>query len=130
MFTYLSDVDEEAGPFEYIRASPGGGKYGSLFPWEKEEVYPPEDELTGAIDEEDFLTLTGSAGTVVICDTSGFHRGGFARSKPRILSYHTYLSDQMPHKKRKFDVQWPRGEVDLPAVSRSALSSRRVWRNG
>jgi hypothetical protein len=122
VFTYFSEVDGEAGPFEYIRASAGGRKYGALFPWEKQEVYPPQDELAGAVDEADFLTLTGSAGTIVICDTSGFHRGGFARSKSRILSYHTYLSDHMSRRKRKFDVEWPSGELDLPAVSRAALS--------
>ena len=29
--------------------------------------------------------MTGPAGTVIFCDTAGFHRGGFARTKPRIL---------------------------------------------
>ena len=122
VFTYFSDVDDEAGPFEYIRGSAGDGKYGSLFPWQKQEVYPPQDELTEAIDQEDFLTLTGSPGTVVICDTSGFHRGGFARSKPRVLSFHTYLSDDVSRKKRKFDVDWSPGKVVPPTLARDALT--------
>jgi hypothetical protein len=106
VFTYFSDVDAEAGPFEYVRGSAAGGKYGSLWPWEDKEVYPPQDELEAAIDQRDCVSLTGSAGTIVFCDTSGFHRGGFARTKPRILSYHTYLSDEgAARHKRKFDVE-------------------------
>ena len=31
MFIYLSDVAEEAGPFEYVRDSAAGGRYGDLF---------------------------------------------------------------------------------------------------
>jgi hypothetical protein len=95
VFTYFSDVDEEAGPFEYIRSSPGGGRYGDLWPWESgggDSVYPPQDELAAAVDPADVMTLTGPAGTTIFCDTSGFHRGGLARSRPRVLSYHAFVS--------------------------------------
>jgi Phytanoyl-CoA dioxygenase (PhyH) len=122
VFTYFSDVDEAAGPFEYVRGSATGGKYGLLWPWEEKEVYPPQDEFESAIPEEDRVTLTGPAGTVVFCDTSGFHRGGFARSRPRILSYHTYLSsDAQGDHRRKFDVDWSTGSEELPRESRYAL---------
>ena len=122
VFTYFSDVDAEAGPFEYVRGSAAGGKYGSLWPWQDREVYPPQDELTAAIDERDCVSLTGGAGTIVFCDTSGFHRGGFARTKPRILSYHTYLSDEgQGRHRRKFDVDWSGDGAGLSPESRYAL---------
>ncbi len=122
VFTYFADVDEEAGPFEYVRGSTSGGKYGSLWPWEDEEVYPDPEEFAAAIDPDDYLTLTGPPGTIVVCDTSGFHRGGFARSKPRILSYLTYLSDEGNSlHRRKFDVDWAGGE-ELSPAARYALS--------
>jgi hypothetical protein len=95
VFTYFSDVDGEAGPFEYIRSSPGGGRYGDRWPWEDgggDSVYPPQDELADAVAPEDVLTLTGPAGTMLFCDTSGFHRGGLALSKPRVLTYHAFVS--------------------------------------
>ncbi len=41
-FLYLSDVDEGAGPFEYVRGSFAGGRYGHLWPWGEEERYPSE----------------------------------------------------------------------------------------
>jgi phytanoyl-CoA dioxygenase PhyH len=122
VFTYFSDVDEEAGPFEYVTGSASGGKYGSLWPWEHNEVYPPQDEFEATIGEEDCVTLTGSAGTIVFCDTSGFHRGGYARSKPRVLSYHTYISAEAEKShKRLFDVDWSAGGAGLPPESRYAL---------
>ncbi len=85
-FVYFSDVDEEAGPFEYVAGSTKGGPYGDFWPWgESESWYPPDGELEAHVPESDRLLVTGPAGTVVLCDTSGFHRGGHARSKPRIL---------------------------------------------
>jgi hypothetical protein len=123
VFTYFSDVDDEAGPFEYVRGSAEGGKYGSLWPWEEEELYPDQDEFAGAIDQLDCVTLTGPPGTIVICDTSGFHRGGFAHSKPRTLSYLTYLSDEANQRhRRKFKVDWTAGDARLSPAARYALA--------
>ena len=122
VFTYFSDVDEEAGPFEYVRSSATGGRYGTLWPFEEREVYPDQEEFDRAIPQADRLTLTGTPGSIVFCDTSGFHRGGFARTKPRVLSYHTYISPaaEAGHK-RLFDVDWTAGGDDLPSASRFAL---------
>ena len=78
MFIYFSDVDEEACSFEYVRDSAAGGRYGDLFAWEKDgDFYPPGEELEAAVDSDDRLTMTGPAGTVIFCDTAGFHRGGY-----------------------------------------------------
>lgn len=123
VFTYFSDVDAEAGPFEYLRGSPAGGRYGSLWPWQDKEVYPDQDDFAVAVDDADCTMLTGGPGTMVICDTSGFHRGGFARSKPRILSYLTYLSDEASRRhRRKFDVDWSDRDGELPPAARYALT--------
>jgi hypothetical protein len=123
VFTYFSDVDSEAGPFEYLRGSPTGGKYGALWPWQDKEVYPDQDEFAAAVDSTDCAVLTGPPGTMVICDTSGFHRGGFARSKPRILSYLTYLSDDASRRhRRKFDVDWSAWDGELSPPARYALN--------
>ena len=119
VFTYFSDVDEEAGPFEYVKGSPAGGRYGHLWPWlnaVEEGVYPPQDELAAAVAAEDILTVTGTAGTMIFCDTSGFHRGGWARSKPRVLSYHAYVSPSASSKQRfRVDPDWDRDEL-VPAA--------------
>jgi hypothetical protein len=124
VFIYFSDVDDEAGPLEYVRSSAAGGRYGSLWPWAEEEVYVPQDEFAATVADEDVLSLTGTPGTIIFCDTSGFHRGGFARTKPRILSYHTYLSeDAQQVRKRIFTVDWQDDGAELAPAARYALAS-------
>jgi hypothetical protein len=121
VFTYFSDVDEDAGPFEYLRGSPAGGRNARLWPWEGDEVYeahglyPPQDEFESKAPAEDVLTATGPAGTMVFADTSGFHRGGWTRHKPRVLSYCSFVSTQFRLSPR-FEVDWSNGH----ALSREA----------
>ena len=122
MFIYFSDVDEEAGPFEYVRDSAAGGKYGDVFPWGQGHRYPSAEELEGAVDPDDRLTMTGPAGTVIFCDTAGFHRGGFARTKPRILMISTFLRESARKGKRRFAVDFEGGEGSLSERARHALA--------
>jgi hypothetical protein len=92
-FIYLGDVDEEAGPFEYVPRSAPGGELGDLWPWRPlGENYPPQDELAKRIEGRPVETFTGPKGTMIFCNTSGFHRGGFATVKPRALATFTYSS--------------------------------------
>lgn len=95
VFTYFSDVDAEAGATEYVKGSAAGGRHGDLWPWRPDEEsgdqYPPTDELERRVPESDRVRAEGPVGTVVLCDTGGFHRGGFAR-KPRVTSNFTYVS--------------------------------------
>jgi hypothetical protein len=43
VFLYFSDVDEGAGPLEYVRGSPKGGPFGDLWPWTLHgEKYPSQ----------------------------------------------------------------------------------------
>jgi hypothetical protein len=102
LFVYLSDVDEDAGPFEYVRSSTTGGRYGELWRWgQGDDWYPPADELEAAVADEDRMVMNGPAGTIVLCDTGGFHRGGFAKVRPRILSVATYLRPELKGKYTK-----------------------------
>lgn len=122
VFVYFSDVDEEAGPFEYVRGSPAGGRYGDLWAWNDGHRYPPTDELEAAVAPEDRFLVTGPAGTIIICDTGGFHRGGFARTKPRILSIATYLRTDRKEGQRRFTVDFEGREGELEPQVLAALS--------
>ncbi len=86
-FIYLNDVDSEAGPFTYVKGSQfKGAKYGTLFPQKLPlGVYPPSGAVEKAVQAEDIIKATGTAGTVIFCDTAGLHRGGHAISKHRIM---------------------------------------------
>ena len=122
VFLYLSDVDEEAGAFEYIRNSTAGGSYGELWSWDGDgPCYPPEDELAQAVSSDDRLVLTGPAGTMIIADTGGFHRGGFARTKPRVLATFTYVANGPSKDERCFYVDFAGGKAALPPQVRFAL---------
>jgi len=92
-FVYLVDVDEGTGPFQYVPGSAPGGPYGDAWPWRPlGENYPPEEELERRIPEDAVKTFTGPKGTLLFCNTAGFHRGGFATTAPRVLATATYSS--------------------------------------
>ena len=92
-FLYLVDVDEGNGPFQYVSGSAPGGTHADAWPWRPlGENYPPENELEQEIPSEAFHTFTGAKGTLLFCNTAGFHRGGFATDKARVLATVTYSS--------------------------------------
>jgi hypothetical protein len=129
VFVYFTDVDEDAGPFQYIRGSAEGGRYGELWswsramssrlPWARRRLYPTESRVEKRIPASDIATVVGPAGTVILCDTSGLHRGGFAKRRSRVLSYHTYVSPGA--RRRCFDVEWGMSDPDLSDQGRFAL---------
>ena len=91
-FLYLVDVDEETGPFEYVPRSAPGGELDRLWPWRPlGDNYPPEDELAERIGDK-AVTFTAPKGTLILCNTAGFHRGGFASGKSRVLATFTWDS--------------------------------------
>jgi hypothetical protein len=91
-FIYLVDVDEDTGPFEYVPRSAPGGELEAMWPWRPlGENYPPDDEFAERVNGRS-VTFTAPKGTVILCNTAGFHRGGFARAKPRALATFTWDS--------------------------------------
>ncbi len=119
VFVYFSDVDDEAGPFEYVRGSAEGGRYSHLWPWADGHRYVAAEELEPAVAPEDRLTATGPAGTMIVADTGGFHRGGFARTRPRVLSTSTYLPPDT--RKRRFKLDYSGLNGALPPQVEFAL---------
>jgi ectoine hydroxylase-related dioxygenase (phytanoyl-CoA dioxygenase family) len=123
VFVYLSDVDAEAGPFEYVPGSTDDGPYASLWPWAPYgDHYPPREEFEELIPTSAIRTLTGPAGTMILCNTSGFHRGGFATASPRILWRYNYCSPaSLVVSERRFTVEPSRFD-DSPKAARFALT--------
>jgi hypothetical protein len=123
-FVYLVDVDEETGPFEYVPRSAPGGELADLWPWgPMNETYPPQEELAARLEGKRIETFTGPKGTVILCNTSGFHRGGFVTGKPRVLATFTYASPAALKalSMRNFTYQSGNGG-ELPGPVRYALS--------
>ncbi len=92
-FLYLVDVDEEMGPFQYVAGSQPGGPYADAWPWKPlGDNYPSEGDLERRVPESAVRRFVGPKATLVFCNTSGFHRGGFSTTAPRVLATATYSS--------------------------------------
>jgi hypothetical protein len=87
MFVYLSDVDDGAGPFTY---APGTHLKGRV---RLEPAYHLEGHVRRTTDEQmaqilpadKWIKAVGQKGTIVLADTRGFHKGGFARERDRLM---------------------------------------------
>jgi len=96
-FLYLNDVDEAGGPFTYLQYSQRGGKWRTFFPQQ-----PPRgnakttEDVNTSIPKEDVIQCMGKAGTMIFCDTSGLHKGGYASSNVRFMYTSAYLSNASP----------------------------------
>ena len=93
VFLYLVDVDEHMGPFQYVAGSQPGGQYADAWAWQPlGQNYPTEEELEERVPASAVQRFTGPAGTLLFCNTAGFHRGGFSTTAPRVLATATYSS--------------------------------------
>ena len=92
-FVYLSDVDAGHGPFEYVPGSQPGGRHHSVRPWVPMGYgRVPDEDVARNVSAEEIASFTGPQGTLILCNTSGLHRGGFATTGPRVLATATYCS--------------------------------------
>lgn len=87
VFIYLNDVDGETGPFTYFMGSHADGKWGRKFPqWApRGRINISENSVKNLAGPKGIKVVTGKAGSVVFCDTAGIHRGGYAKSKERLM---------------------------------------------
>jgi hypothetical protein len=121
-FLYLVDVDEDTGPFEYVPRSAPGGELEALWPWRPlGENYPPQEDFTLRIDGR-AVTFTAPKGTLIFCNTSGFHRGGFATRKPRVLATFTWDSPASLRALSERNYVFQNGSNQLEDARRYALT--------
>jgi hypothetical protein len=87
------DVDADMGPFQYIPGSQPRGPYADAWGWRPlGDNYPTEEELEKRIPSSAAHAFVAPKGTLIFCNTAGFHRGGFSTTKPRVLATVTYSS--------------------------------------
>ncbi len=95
VFVLLTDVDETMGPFNYVKRSQVGGDFGGIFPAIPPiGRYPNQDVLAQLINDTPLpsVSCVGPAGSIILCDTSGLHRGGRSLTRPRIVLVGVYTS--------------------------------------
>lgn len=97
-FLYLVDVDEDGGPFEYVPGSQPRGRYDTVWHWSPLRTGRiPDEEVRRHVPGDGVKTFTAPRGTVILCNTSGLHRGGFSTARPRVLATATYCSPASLH---------------------------------
>lgn len=93
VFLYLTDVDEGSGPFIYVSGTQHGGRWRHLFREQPPRGFlPPNCPIDQIVPASDIKRYTGKTGTIILCDTSGYHRGGYATTRERIMLTMGYCS--------------------------------------
>jgi hypothetical protein len=87
MFVYLSDVDENSGPFTYAPGTHHKAKrHGEPESFMEGGVKRSDDQqMARFIHQEEWMRCVGPKGTIVFADTRGYHKGGLARNHDRIM---------------------------------------------
>jgi phytanoyl-CoA dioxygenase PhyH len=95
VFLYLDDVDEGAGPFTYAPGTHAKGRYRKIRPehfLEGGVRRTTDDQMRAVYPEDRWIKAIGKKGTIIFADTRGFHKGGEARTKDRLMYTCMYTS--------------------------------------
>jgi hypothetical protein len=88
VFVYLSDVDEGAGPFHFAAGSHAKGCFHGepAFLFRDGNTSRSDDaQMATVVPRECWKRCLGPKGTIVFADTRGYHKGGHATQRDRIL---------------------------------------------
>ena len=93
-FLYLCDVDSTTGPFRYAKGTHRNGDLTLDAPADMEGHVPrsTDDQLALVVPDDRVTTFCGPAGTLILADTSGYHCGGLATERSRLLFTFMYTS--------------------------------------
>lgn len=87
MFLYISDVDENSGPFNYVTGTHPKGARQETAPFflEGGVQRSTDEQMAQTVPEKFWKKCTGKNGTLIFADTRGYHKGGLARDNDRIM---------------------------------------------
>lgn len=104
VYLYFSEVDESAGAMEYISGTSNshGGHGTKIGEWKAAgaNLYPSAELVEQSFSKDRRLYCTGSVGALLFCDTTGLHRGGVSRSRPRVVATWTFVTPASPCQRR------------------------------
>jgi Phytanoyl-CoA dioxygenase (PhyH) len=112
VFVYFTDIDEGAGPLSYV---PGTHARGDLKLEAPSTVYleghtrvrrSDDSQMSVIAPKSKWITALGPRGTAVLVDTTGYHKGGWARERDRILYTCMFTSKASPYPE-EFDRKLP-----------------------
>lgn len=118
VFIYLTDVDMSAGPFWFIPGTHEGVGRQTQLSMEAGRV--SDYEMEKRIPTSKWKAHTGMARTVILADTTGFHKGGKCEVKPRLLLTYEYVSGASLYP-REFHLHGWSNSVDIDSIQKDAL---------
>ena len=85
-FFYLNNVDENGGPFCYVR-----GSHRRKFPGWRRKYRWTFEEMVDTYGRGSIRDLTAKVGDLIVADTTGFHRGTKVRTTDRMMLTVNYV---------------------------------------
>jgi hypothetical protein len=87
VFVYFSDVDNGGGPFTYAKGSHPKRKLRKQPEYFLEGGVKRSDDrqMAEVVPPNQWVKGTGPKGTIIFADTQGYHKGGLARDRDRIM---------------------------------------------
>jgi hypothetical protein len=124
VFVYHTDVDESAGPLTYATGSHRGGRNRTepAYVVEGGVKRSTDEQMAAAVPPGQWLTAVGPAGTIVFADTNGYHKGGLARGRDRVM-YTCMFTSRASQSKDLFELPVP-AAPPADAAHRWALTGR------
>jgi hypothetical protein len=123
VYLYFSDIDADAGAMEYIIGTSNAlhGRGIEIGEWKAAgaNLYPSTEVVEKSFPTSQHFSCSGPVGTLLFCDTTGLHRGGISKSKPRVVATWTFVTPASRYH-RRFTVH-PVEEYPLSEEGRFAI---------
>tara|TARA_A100001011_G_C14183999_1_gene788182 strand:+ start:339 stop:1139 length:801 start_codon:yes stop_codon:yes gene_type:complete len=94
IFIYLNDIDENKGPFCYIKSTHSEGRLSNVNFDSETNFRANEEHFEEEVFKKKYIEVTGKQGTLIIADTKGYHRGKSLLEDRRQMIILTYLSER------------------------------------
>jgi hypothetical protein len=87
LFIYFIDIDDGAGPFTYAPGThhKGANRGTPEFFIENNVRRTSDEQMAAIVPQAKWVKATGKKGTVLFADTAGYHKGGLARERDRLM---------------------------------------------
>jgi hypothetical protein len=125
VFLYLDDVDEGTGPFTYAPGTHRQGRYRSITPefvMEGNVRRTTDEQMAKVYPRERWKLGTGRKGSIIFADTRGYHKGGEARTRDRLMFTCMYTS---PASQSRDLLRFP-ADIDLAKLSHEQIRVLRI----
>jgi hypothetical protein len=121
VFVYLNDVDLDGGPFCFIPRSQVLGDRASLMAKTTAEGRVTDEDMASAVSRKEWRICPGSVGSVIFCDTTGYHKGLKPVKNHRLMLTIQYTSG-VPRYPRPFSVKGNPREHSFSSAQLDALN--------